>query len=180
MTNHFSKDLYRSLSDTENFPLDDCLTQLFPDYLCSRGTSEAIDRAGADLEIFRKSGHVFADLKVRDEDPRLWGADDLAVELYSVLEKRIRGYQNRKADFLIWLFKPTGRAVMIDFQSFKKCYDANWDFWHFWRAEKPQRTVMPDGTTYHSVHCYVPAKLFSAGIKEVYARGDRQPRAAAA
>ncbi|MDQ8198174.1 hypothetical protein QEH56_08460 [Pelagicoccus enzymogenes] len=180
MTNHFSEDLSRSLSDTKNFPLDDCLAQLFPDYLCSRETSEAIDRAGSDLEIFRKSGHDFADLKVRDEDPRIWGADDLAVELYSVFEKRIRGYQNRKADYLIWLFKPTGRAVMIEFRSFKKCYDANWDYWHFWRAESPQRTRMRDGTTYHSVHCYVPLQLFKAGVTEANVGRRSSPRSVAA
>ena len=169
MTTYFSQDLSQSLKDTSDFPLDDCLAQFFPDYLGSRTTSETIDRSGADLEIFRKRGMAFADLKVRDDDPRLWGADDLAIELYSVLEKRIRGYQNRKADYLIWLFKPTGRAVMIDFQSFKKCYDKNWDFWHFWRAEAPQRTRMQDGTTYHSVHCYVPLELFKAGVSEAYA-----------
>ncbi|EDY81928.1 hypothetical protein VDG1235_1548 [Verrucomicrobiia bacterium DG1235] len=180
MTNHFSKDLSRSLSDTENFPLDDCLAQLFPDYLCSRQTSEAEDVMGADLKIYLKSRRCLADLKIRDEDPRLWGADDLAIELYSVLERRIRGYENRNADCLIWLFKPTGRAVMIEFDAFKRCYEANWDYWHFWRAEAPQKTRMRDGTTYHSVHCYVPLELFKAGVTEAYAGRRSFPRSVAA
>lgn len=169
MTESFKDRLDQSLEDTRSFPLDACLRQLFPDYLSCRATTERLDREGADLEIILESGTRYADLKFRDEDPRLWGADDLAVELYSVLEKRIRGYRNRKADFIIWLFKPTRRAVMVPFGPFKRCYEANWDYWRFWRGEPPQRTRMPSGEVYRSVHCYVPYSLFSAGATEACA-----------
>lgn len=181
MTALFENDLNRSQEDTLGFPLKECLKQLFPDYLFHHKASTRLDRDGADLVIHLRSGIRYADLKIRDDDPRLWGSDDLAIELYSVLENGIRGYRNRKTDYLIWVFKPTRRCALIPFDTFIRCYEKNWDFWHFWRAEPPQRTRMNDGVEYHSVHCYVPFELFAKGAKEASAHGNRakagvQPR----
>lgn len=164
---HFDRSLAQSFRDTDSFPLDRAFEQLFPGYESYSQSEKQLDRQGSDVQIQLGNRTIHADLKFRSEDPRLWGEDDLAVELLSVVEKGIRGYANQRTDYLIWVFKRTGRIVSLPFEPFKRFYQQNWSYWHFWRAEKPAQTITESGGSYHSLHCLVPFKLVAGFATEV-------------
>lgn len=166
MPEYYEETLAKSFRDTESFPLDRAFAKLFPDFRLFSKSGKKLDLQGSDVKIQLSDRTVHADLKFRDTDPRQWGEDDLAIELLSVVERGIRGYGNQRTDYLIWIFKSTGRVVSIPFEAFKPFYRANWNYWYFWRAEKPIKSVMPNGQSYHSVHCLVPFNLFEGFARE--------------
>ncbi|MBD5781643.1 hypothetical protein IEN85_19230 [Pelagicoccus sp. NFK12] len=158
----FEESLAKSFRDTKSVPLEQAFAKLFPGFLTYSQSGKELDLLGSDVRIHLRDRDIHVDLKFRDTDPRQWGMDDLTIELLSVAERGIRGYENQRTDYLVWVFKTTGRVVAIPFPAFKRFYQANWNFWYFWRAEKPQRTIMPNGQAFHSVHCHVPFRLFKS------------------
>lgn len=156
---------FPSLSDSfyaeSLFPLDDILADLFADFLFSYSPGKAADLKGTDRVAVTRSGQYRIDFKIRSKDPKAYGKDDLAIELYSVVEKEIRGYENKATDYLLWLFEDSGRAVMIAFKEFKKRVDFGLSVFQEKLPVFRQKTVWRYGIEYHSEHCYVPMWYFS-------------------
>ena len=169
----FEKSLAKSFRDTESFPLNLAFSQLFPGFRSYSQSEKKFDLQGSDVRIQMGDRAIHADLKFRDTDPRLWREDDLAIELLSVVELGIRGYGNQRTDYIIWVFKNSGRVVAVPFAPFKRFYNVNWNYWYFWRAEKPQKTVMKNGYSYNSIHCYVPFDLVADMALEVQVESNR-------
>lgn len=159
MHSNFENSLENSKDAIATFPLDDHLSRYFRGFIMSEECEAEADKDGADYAVYAASGTYYIDIKVRHEDPREWGEDDIAVELFSVMEKGIRGYHGRLTTHLLWLWPSTGRSVLIPFDVFREVYDASWEHWSFWLSEKPQWTYK-DGRSYRSTHCYVPVAKF--------------------
>lgn len=160
MHTNFLNDLLKSKNDADSFPVVNALEELFPGLKRVQKTSRKEDLAGADRKaVLADHQHANIDLKVRSRDPKSWGEDDLVVELYSVYEKRIRGYRNKNTDFLLWIYTDTGRAVLIPFQPFLDIYEKHWDEWEHWLAEPMQWTRLRN-CRYRSQFALVPYRYF--------------------
>ncbi|MBC2606093.1 hypothetical protein [Pelagicoccus albus] len=159
MTRHFENDLLDSCRRSADFPVGNHYARYFRDYIGYRIGTENQDKSGTDHVVLTRNGSYCVDIKVRGEDPLAWGVDDLAVELYSCVENEVRGYQDKTTTHLMWIFPSTGRSVLIPFGAFRKVYDACFDYWDFWLAERPQAS-RHRGSVYHSTHCFVPTGLF--------------------
>lgn len=162
----FKSTFNQSQSDAGRLPIERALKLLLPGFRRTIRPSPREDRKGADTKAIVGKRKVHIDYKIRSKDPRTWGEDDLAIELYSVVEKRIRGYQNKSTDFLLWIFKDTGRYVLVPFQPFLELYKTHWKEWEFWLTE-PRQTTRLGLTTYSSSFAMVPFNIFETIATEV-------------
>ena len=169
MNTDFKTSLRNSILATKAFPLRAALKQLVPGFMRYEFSSDSEDRQGYDLVVTTRWKTERFDLKLRSRDSRVWGEDDLIVEIYSVVESSIRGYQSRKTDRLLWLFTDTKRAVLFDFAKFREIYDRHFDEWEFWLSE-PDQTTRLGHHTYHSRFAPVPFRYFASIAKEVTIR----------
>lgn len=160
MHTNFKNDLVKSREAAKAFPVQTALEMLLPGVAKILDVSRKEDLAGADCKIPLEDGTIVnIDFKVRSVDPRTWGVDDLAIEIYSVCEKQIRGYQDKSTDYLLWLFTSTNRTVLVPFEPFLDIYEEKWKEWEFWLAEPKQRTRMGN-TFFHSQFAKVPFDRF--------------------
>ncbi len=166
MIRSFKNDFQDSCRLCDDFPLTSHFSRYFRGFIDFRPGSVGEDLSGSDYIVRSSYGEFGIDVKVRYEDPQTWGEDDLAIELHSVVEMGIRGYQNKSTTHLMWAFPSTGRSVLIPFDVFKTKYDKSWEYWNFWLREKPQWTELR-GIRYQSTHCYVPTSVFGEYVLRV-------------
>lgn len=137
------------------------LRQAFPTAIEAYECPERYDRAGWDIALLTSETIFGLDIKFRSKDPRSWGCDDLAIELWSNVEANVRGYTSNLTDYIVWYYQSTGRVVVVPYSAFKHKIDQ-------YRSEfvenlklYTQETFGSNGRTYRSIHCYVPLSLFS-------------------
>lgn len=173
---------FPSLSDSRFaetlFPIDDILAELFEDFLFSYTLGREDDLKGTDRVAVTRTGQFRLDLKIRSKDPRDFGRDDIAVELYSVSENETRGYENKSTDYILWLFESSGRAVMMPFKEFKNRVDFGHDIFQDKLRVHRQKTIWRYGIEYHSEHCYVPMWYFSDIATEYHPAKIRRSKVA--
>lgn len=163
VTTHFEKSLSQSLRDTRELPLGRLLKELFPSLAAwtpTRNPRDDID--GSDGQLFLSDGRRYhIDLKFRTYDPLRWSNDDLAIELWSVLEKRIPGYRNKKTDYIVWVYKDTLRTVAVPFRPFQRRIAEKRQMLARTLPNHTQVTEDSNGNSFHSQHVFVPTWLFS-------------------
>ncbi len=119
------------------------------------------DRRGTDYWCEMQSGnHLSVDVKIRSQD---WSvrdepnqADDLALEIWSVKEKRIAGWtrdEAKRTDYVLWYWTDTGRWCLIPFAMLCHVFRDNWEAWSQEFQTATQRT--PE-RCYHSQCVFVP------------------------
>lgn len=133
--------------------------------------NEKNDRSGTDWWVEHVAGrHLSVDAKVRDED---WRAkdekfDDLALETWSVVEKKKVGWtrdENKRCDYILWLWKDTGRWCMLPFPMLCTVFSDNWQEWR--EKYKNAQQFTKDHGGYHSECVFVPRRDVWA---EIYKR----------
>lgn len=131
------------------------------------------DRRGIDWWIeMNTARHLAVDAKVRDID---WAAthpdeDDIALESWSVIEKKIVGWTRdtqKQCDYVLWLWKPTGRFCILPFAMLCKVFIENWEAWRDKYKTKQQHTKRSDGG-YHSECIFVPRRIVWAEIYKTF------------
>jgi len=130
------------------------------------------DRSGVDWWVEREgTTSLGVDCKVRERD---WRADhpkedDLALETFSVIEKEIVGWtrdRSKQTDYVLWLWKDTGRWCLIPFAMLCAVFETYWQDWLWTYRAENQTTRRPDGTSYKSQCVFVPRKLVWRTIYE--------------
>jgi hypothetical protein len=126
------------------------------------------DRQGTDWWVEMRNGHfISVDCKVRKEDWQLKGKDDLALETWSVVEKQIVGWTrdiNKRTDYILWLWKDTGRFVLIPFQMLLAVFIKRWQAWRKAYQCATQHTTRNNGGGYHSECVFVPRRDLWAAL----------------
>lgn len=127
------------------------------------------DKQGIDWWVEMSTAkHLAVDVKVRDQD---WAAkhpgdDDLALESWSVVEKRIPGWTrepSKRCDYVLWLWKDTGRFCLLPFPMLCRVFTDNWRAWC--DEHKTRRQFTPRaGGGYHSECVFVPRRIIWAAI----------------
>lgn len=133
------------------------------------------DRTGTDWWVeHRASKHLSVDCKVREEDwaAKPAAADDLALETFSVVEKKIVGWTRdpaKKTDYVLWLWLDTGRWCLIPFPMLCAVFSEHWESWREKYKTKQQKTTRDDGSGYHSECTFVPRKVVWSAIYRRFA-----------
>lgn len=167
VTTNFTAHRVMTEKAIDRLPIKQILKSFFPGLINFRKAPASRDKRGTDysaaLNDFTPLGF---DIKLRTTDPRRWGKDDLAIELWSSVEHGITGYRGTETDYILWLYPDTGRALLVPFHPFRKRVIDKRSI--ITRALKPhvQATRGKAGNIYHSQHAYVPTWLFSDLIKE--------------
>lgn len=91
------------------------------------------DRTGIDWWVELPGARwVGVDAKIREDDWALRGKDDLALETWSVVEKGIVGWTrstDKTCEYVLWLWKDTGRFCLIPFRFLCTVFEDNWQQW---------------------------------------------------
>lgn len=129
------------------------------------------DRSGTDWWVECRNGtHLSIDAKVREQDWSLRGFDDLALETFSVVEKNKIGWtldHNKRTDFVLWLWKDTGRWCMIPFPMLCTVFTEKKDDWT--NRFKVAKQYTPNHGGYHSECVFVPRDEVWSEIYRRYA-----------
>ena len=146
--------------------IDEILLANIPGAISIRKATEDEDRSGTDKWVYLSSGHPLSvDVKVREEDFSLNGHDDLALEVWSVVEDSVPGWTRkagRRTDYVLWWWKPTGRWCLVPFAMLCAVFVARMDEWTGRYKTARQST---DGR-YHSECVFVPRREVWRSIYE--------------
>lgn len=138
------------------------------------------DRTGVDYWVEMSSGaHMAVDVKVRDEDfAESKGFDDLALETWSVVEQKKVGWtrdERKRCDYVLWLWKDTGRWCLIPFQWLCAVFSDKWQQWSSLYKVAQQHTPFGNGNGYHSECVFVPRREVWVEIYRRYAGNPEKP-----
>ncbi len=146
-----------TMSDNEDIPA--YLLNHIPLAVKIERANKTDDRKGIDYWVTLQSGRVISvDVKVRGEDYAPKGFDDLALETWSVMEKKVIGWTrdpNKQTDFILWLWKDTKRCVLLPFPWLCSIFIEYWEAWQ----KKYQKAWQNTENRYHSECVFVPREL---------------------
>lgn len=132
---------------------------------------ESDDRMGTDYWVVLKSGNkVSVDMKRREEDYAKRGLDDLALESWSVVEKKKIGWTldvNKRCDYIFWFWQETGRWCLVPFRMLCGVFLEYKNDWLESYQVARQRTPWGDGH-YHSECVFVPRVIVWRAIYQKY------------
>jgi hypothetical protein len=140
------------------------------------------DRHGTDYWVEHSSGrHLSVDCKVRAQDWKPRGRDDLAIETWSVIEAGKIGWsrdQDKRTDFVLWFWVDTGRWCLVPFPMLCAVSQARWQEWKARYQTAQQKTPGGPGGSWTSECVFVPRPEL---WREIYRRfGEGQILATAA
>ena len=114
--------------------VEEILRENIPACIGVQKATEKDDRNGTDWWCIRRPPlrNLSVDVKVRDVDPieKCWG-DDLALETWSVINEKVGWTRDatKQTDFILWMFVPTGRWVLVPFPMLCKVFQDKWRLW---------------------------------------------------
>jgi hypothetical protein len=168
-----------SQGEAANQSVADILLSAIPNALSVTPAHKVNDRSGVDWWVECDGHHLGVDVKVREEDwsakPEPQRADDLALETWSVVERSVVGWTRdaaKRTDYVLWLWKDTGRWCLIPFPLLCGVFSELWEEWR--ETYKPpfrQHTPRWDGG-YQSECIFVPRKIV---WREIYQRYGGEP-----
>ena len=155
------------------------LLQEIPGALSVQLAHQVNDRHGTDYWVEHARGnHLSVDIKVRREDwaakPEPDRADDLALEIWSVVEKKKIGWTrdpHKRADYVLWLWRDTGRWCLVPFHMLCAVFQEKWQEWSACYQTWQQYTPQYGG--YHSSCVFVPRLVV---WRAIYHRYSGQPQ----
>lgn len=157
----FNTQLILSTGTAANRSIGEILLSTINGSLRAIQALEVHDRQGVDWWLDMKSGDRLAiDCKIRDDDPiKKFGknCDDVALETWSVVEKKIIGWsldESKRTDYVFWLWKDTGRWCLVPFVLLVKAFKEKKDEWMQVFRVARQRTKN-FGNSYHSECVFV-------------------------
>lgn len=129
------------------------------------------DKSGVDYWVYRELARPLAiDAKIRGLDPiEEYGEDDLALELWSVIETKKIGWTldtSKQSDYILWLFEPSLRWVLIPFPMLCAVFAEHKDSWALSYKNAVQSS---DDGSWHSRCVFVPRREIWAAIYQRYA-----------
>ncbi|MFC1762238.1 hypothetical protein ACFL6U_09170 [Planctomycetota bacterium] len=166
MMSSFTGQLALSTADAVNAAVASILAENIPGALQCHQAAPVNDRRGTDFWVEHARGdHLSVDVKIRTTDfsvhpnPNI-RADDLALERWSVVDKRIPGWpldDTKRTDFVLWFWVDTGRWFLCPFMPLVAAFRANVHTWY--RTYPVHRQTTDDFGGYSSEIILVPRKV---------------------
>lgn len=175
----FGDNMRMSQGCAVNTSVSDILIDNVPGVFEARLAPSRQDKNGTDWFLHRENGKPLrVDCKVRRED---WSIkdkpeDDLALETWSVIEDRVLGWTRdatKETDYILWLWKDTGRWCLIPFPLLCQVFQSKWEEWRSAFKTRQQETPWRGGS-YHSECVFVPRSIV---WKAIYQRYGGKPAA---
>ena len=189
----FSERMVMSNGVVATTNIEEILTEHLPGITQVVRASADEDRSGTDWWACTTARRLSIDAKVREQDWSLKNRDDLALEIYSVEseydrdgawlpipeERRKVGWTrdaNKTTDYVLWLWKDTGRFCLVPFPMLCRIYDDLWASWFFDYGSSRQRTPFKkgqrgfndDAVGYHSECSVIPRRMVWSEIYKRY------------
>ena len=99
--------------------VDAILLNAIPGSINAWRADERDDINGTDWWVSRESGRpIGVDVKARSKDYSLKGNDDLALELWSDIDRHVIGWTlrtDKQTDYVLWVWQDTGRWCLLPF-----------------------------------------------------------------
>jgi len=142
----------------------------------------SLDRSGIDYWVYLSNGmRAGVDTKIRRKDFfARFGRDDLALELWSVIEDRKIGWtlnEAKRTEYVLWLWQDTGRWCLVPFLLLCSTFQRRKEKWCRQYKHDIQKT-MPGG--YRSECVFVPRDVIWDAIREEFGgdpvKSGRLPR----
>jgi hypothetical protein len=169
----FDEELRMSQGESSNGRIEEILVNHIPGALRAFQAHQENDRNhGVDWWVELESGRFMGvDCKVRKEDyaPKY---DDIALETWSVVEKRIPGWtrvSSKKTEYILWLWMDTGRWTLIPFPMLCHVFSSYWQSWRGQYKTAVQETTRNGATQYRSECVFVPRTVIWSSIAATYA-----------
>ncbi len=170
-TYDFDEELRLSAGQSQGASVESILLEAIPGSEKAWPACEEDDRNGTDWWVkTRIEKWLSVDAKVRKEDWKAKGHDDLALEIWSVVEKRITGWtarDDKQTDYILWLWTDTGRWCMVPFLMLCHVFRANLPMWESRYKTAAQKTVRGN-QTWHSECVFVPRDVIWSAIKQTF------------
>jgi hypothetical protein len=169
----FDERFLMSNGRSANADVSDILWSSIPGTKSVTRAGESDDRMGIDWWVERTNERALSvDVKIRSKDysavnPK---ADDLALETWSVVEREIIGWTRdelKQCDFILWLWKDTGRWCLLPFPMLCRVFQELWQEWRATYRTERQKTT-DRRTPYHSEVVFVPRRLIWREMYEKY------------
>jgi hypothetical protein len=164
----FKQQLAMSHGVSASNSIADILLANLPGAIRIEKATLAEDRSGVDWWANMLNGdRVGIDCKVRSEDYSVKGKDDLALESWSVVERKIVGWSrdpNKRTDYILWLWTDTGRWCLVPFPMLCKVFGDKWESWRRTFKVARQRTDQ----RYQSECIFVPRHELWREIYQVF------------
>lgn len=165
----FSQQLVMSNGVATNSDVTNILLSSIPGAISIQRATLDDDRSGVDWWVERKCGRPLGvDAKVREKDWTAKGEDDLALETWSVVERRVQGWtrnHDKKTDYILWLWQDTGRWCLVPFTLLCAVFQTNWERWASQYKCCQQYTRDRD---YHSECVFVPRRVVWSSIYQTF------------
>lgn len=130
------------------------------------------DKSGIDYIVTLISGReVTVDLKVRTEDwAKKKGKDDLALEIWSVLEKKVGWTRDpqKQTDFILFFWKDTQRFSLVSFLMLFHVFTQNFQQWVNLYETAIQNSRGAYGSRWQSQCVYVPRTVVHNAIYHTF------------
>lgn len=169
----FDEQLEMSQGHAVNASVGDVLLANIPGAVSVCQSNESDDKKGTDwwIELANKK-RVSIDCKVREHDCiTQYDADDIALETWSVIENRIVGWtrnQDKETDYILWLWKDSGRWLLIPFSMLCGVFTDNWKLWRKQYRTAIQKTTERGIVKWHSECVFVNRRHVWAEIYRKY------------
>lgn len=156
----FHQNLVISTGTSANPVIGDILLATIPGSTRIIQANQQNDRNGIDWWVEMPGYWLKVDCKIREEDPiKKFGQDDLALETWSVIEKKVIGWtldDAKQTDYVFWIWKDTGRWCIAPFMLLRKAFQINQKQWIASFRVARQGTKRNGSIQYHSECVFVP------------------------
>lgn len=116
-----------------NEGIEEILVSRLPGCCSVVRADKASDINGTDYWAIRQDlPPLSVDVKVRAEDYKLKGHDDLALETWSKVNEKIGWTRDitKRTDFILWYWTDTGRFVLVSFPELCCVFNKYWRDWY--------------------------------------------------
>lgn len=170
-TFNFGQQLKMSHGVSLSFDFRQVLLTEIPNAINVKRASDTEDRSGTDWWVERLNNRPLSiDLKARDMDWVQHGQDDLALEIWSVVEDKVIGWTRdatKTSDYILWFWNDTRRWCLIPFPMLCRVFTLHWQEWQQTYKTATQQSDL-NGHIYHSECVFVPRKILWTNLIEHY------------
>lgn len=144
------------------------------------------DRSGTDYWVLHARGDPLSiDVKARNTDFALRGQDDLALEIWSVVDAVDASGRpldrhgkvgwtrdvTKRTDYVLWLWRDTGRFCLVPFMMLCRVFLDKWREWSGHYKSPRQFTPTAGGGGWYSQCVFVPRREVWAAIYRAFGDG---------